>query len=192
MRYCCSFYPFIICTYAGEYLIDVDKPTAGTASCNGSACTTGWYKDNVTITTIARFPYDFFMPRGVRLFLNGLTNCFRSSSRRNAGLLASMVAALTVVRSIPSMSAPLFSFTRKLQKQAMTMPKYSFGWFKALLEMESLNSGEVNSSSKEVSISFAKVEREPGTKRTLVLKYPSRYIPQFMEDLADIPPVLAG
>ena len=27
---------------------------------------------NVTITTIARFPYDFFMPQGVRLFLNGL------------------------------------------------------------------------------------------------------------------------
>lgn len=82
------------------------------------------------------------------------------------------------------------AYIEELQKQAMTMPKYSFGWFKALLEMESLNSGEVNSNSKEVSISFAKVEREPGTKRTLVLKYPSRYIPQFMEDLADIPLVL--
>lgn len=82
------------------------------------------------------------------------------------------------------------AYIEELQKQAMTMPKYSFGWFKALLEMESLNSGEANSNSKEVSISFAKVEREPGTKRTLVLKYPSRYIPQFMEDLADIPLVL--
>lgn len=82
------------------------------------------------------------------------------------------------------------AYIEELQKQAMTMPKYSFGWFKALLEMESLNSGEANSNSKEVSISFAKVEREPGTKRTLVLRYPSRYIPQFMEDLADIPLVL--
>ena len=38
--------------------------------------------------------------------------------------------------------------------------------------MESLNSGETNENSKEVSISFAKVEREQGTKRTLVLKHP--------------------
>lgn len=68
--------------------------------------------------------------------------------------------------------------------------KYTVAWFNTLLEMESINSGEANANSKEVSISFARVEREPGTKRTLVLKYPNRYIPQFMEDLADIPLVL--
>ena len=68
--------------------------------------------------------------------------------------------------------------------------KYSYKWFNTLLEMESINSGETNANSKEVSISFAKVEPEPGTKRTLVLKHPNRYIPQFMEDLADIPLVL--
>ena len=78
----------------------------------------------------------------------------------------------------------------ELQARAMEAPKYSYGWFKALLELESINSGEANANSKEVSISFAKVEREPGTKRTLVLKHPDRYIPQFMEDLADIPLVL--
>ena len=77
-----------------------------------------------------------------------------------------------------------------LQRRALSMPKYSFGWFKALLEMESLSSGEANANSKEISISFAKVEREPGTKRTLILKHPSRYIPQFMEELADIPLIL--
>ena len=27
---------------------------------------------NVTVTTIARFPYDFFMPQGARIFLNGI------------------------------------------------------------------------------------------------------------------------
>lgn len=27
---------------------------------------------NVTVTTIARFPYDFFMPQGARVFLNGI------------------------------------------------------------------------------------------------------------------------
>lgn len=68
--------------------------------------------------------------------------------------------------------------------------KYSLAWFRTLLEMESINSGEANSRSREVSISFAKVEREPGTKRTLVLKHPNQYIPQFVEDLADIPLVL--
>lgn len=81
----------------------------------------------------------------------------------------------------------------ELQNKAVQLTqngKYTVAWFNTLLEMESINSGEVNSNSKEVSISFARVEREPGTKRTLVLKHPNRYIPQFMEDLADIPLVL--
>ncbi len=68
--------------------------------------------------------------------------------------------------------------------------KYTFAWFKALLELESIQSGEANANSREISISFAKVAREPGTQRTLILKHPSRYIPQYMEDLADIPLVL--
>ena len=82
------------------------------------------------------------------------------------------------------------AFIEELQEKALQSPKYSYGWFKALLEMESINSGKTNMNSKEVSISFAKVEREAGTNRTLVLKHPDRYIPQFMEDLADIPLVL--
>lgn len=82
------------------------------------------------------------------------------------------------------------TYIQNLQEKALTLPKYSFGWFKALLEMESINNGETNSNGKEVSISFAKVEREQGTRRTLVLRHPSRYIPQFMEDLSDIPLVL--
>jgi hypothetical protein len=59
-----------------------------------------------------------------------------------------------------------------------------------LLELETLNSCENNANSKEISISFAKVEKETGTERTLILKHPNRYIPQSMEDLADIPLVL--
>ena len=82
------------------------------------------------------------------------------------------------------------AYFEELQKRAVDADKYSYAWFTALLEMESINSGEINSNSREVSISFSKVEREPGTKRTLVLKHPNRYIPQFMEDLADIPLVL--
>lgn len=77
-----------------------------------------------------------------------------------------------------------------LQEKALNAEKYSYSWFKTLLEMECLNSGENNNRSKEISIAFSKVEREPGTHRMLVLKHPNRYIPQFMEELADVPMVL--
>lgn len=82
------------------------------------------------------------------------------------------------------------AYLEELQQCALEAERYSYGWFKALLELETLNSNANALDSKEVSISFARVEREPGTQRTLVLKQPSRYIPQFMEDLADIPLVL--
>jgi hypothetical protein len=74
-----------------------------------------------------------------------------------------------------------------LTRQAQNAGKYSFGWFKALLELESLTGGENNANSREISIVFSKVEREEGTSRTVILRHPNRYIPQSMEDLADIP-----
>lgn len=74
-----------------------------------------------------------------------------------------------------------------LQQQAQKANRYSYSWFKTLLEMESLNSGDSYANSREISISFSKVEREEGTSRTLILKHPNRFIPQSMEDLADIP-----
>lgn len=82
------------------------------------------------------------------------------------------------------------TYFEELQNKALQAKRYSYAWFTALLEMESINSGEANSRSREISISFAKVEREQGTKRTLMLKHPNQYIPQFMEDLVDIPLVL--
>lgn len=78
----------------------------------------------------------------------------------------------------------------ELTRTAAQSEKYSFAWFKTLLKLEVLSSGEDSLRSREISITFAKVEREAGTARTLVLKHPSRYIPQFMEDLADIPLIL--
>lgn len=78
----------------------------------------------------------------------------------------------------------------ELQQTACEAKKYTYLWFKTLLEMESLNAADANANSREVSISFLKVEREIGTERTLVLKNPNQYIPHFMEDLADIPLVL--
>ena len=64
--------------------------------------------------------------------------------------------------------------------------KYSFIWFKSLLELEYLNSSENNSKGKEISIQFTKVEKEIGTDRTLILKHPNRYIPQSIEDIGDL------
>ena len=43
-----------------------------------------------------------------------------------------------------------------LKQLVQDTDKYSYGWFKALLDLESLNSGENNSNSREISISFAK------------------------------------
>ena len=74
-----------------------------------------------------------------------------------------------------------------LAQEAAESKPYTYKWFKVLLELESLSSNENNAYSREISISFAKVERELGTTRTLILKHPSRYIPQLMEDLANIP-----
>ena len=82
------------------------------------------------------------------------------------------------------------AYQEELQERALGATRYSYGWFKVLLELETLNSSANNLNSKEISISFASVERELGTQRTLILKQPNRYIPQFMENLADISLVL--
>lgn len=82
------------------------------------------------------------------------------------------------------------AYQEELQQRALDSCRYSYGWFNALLELEALNSNTNNLNSKEVSISFAHVEHEVGTQRTLILKQPNRYIPHFMEDLTDIPLVL--
>lgn len=75
---------------------------------------------------------------------------------------------------------------QELTEAAHNAEKYSFIWFKSLLELEYLNSSENNSKGKEISIRFIKVEKEIGTDRTLILKHPNRYIPQSIEDIGDL------
>lgn len=75
---------------------------------------------------------------------------------------------------------------QRLQNIANTSEKYSYEWFRALLELEMDNSKDSYSKSREVSICFTKVEKEEGTEHTLILKQPNRSIPQYMEDLTDI------
>ncbi len=79
---------------------------------------------------------------------------------------------------------------KNLVDQIAVHERYSFGWFKAMLELECQGSNSEKSGSKVISIGFGKVEKEAGTDRTLILKHPDRYIPQSLEDLADIPLVL--
>lgn len=74
----------------------------------------------------------------------------------------------------------------KLNEIATNSEAYSFGWFKALLELEYLNSSEGNSEGKQISIQFAKVEREKDTERTLILRHPNRYIPHSIEEIGDL------
>lgn len=74
----------------------------------------------------------------------------------------------------------------KLNEIVNDSDPYTFAWFKALLELEYLSSSEANSQGKQISIQFTKVEKEPGTERTLILKHPNRYIPQSIEDIGDL------
>lgn len=78
----------------------------------------------------------------------------------------------------------------ELQKIVIESPKYSFKWFRTLLEIETFYSNGNNTNSREISISFARIDKEPGSNRILVLRDPDGYIPHFMEDLSDIPLVL--
>ena len=73
-----------------------------------------------------------------------------------------------------------------LHDRANALPRYSYGWFLALLELECMASNEKNADSKTISISFGKVERDEQSSRTIVLKEPSRFIPQSIEELSGI------
>jgi len=73
-----------------------------------------------------------------------------------------------------------------LQDKAGLLPKYSYGWFRALLELECLANIEKNADGKTISISFGKVERDKQSARTIVLKEPSRYIPQSIEEFSGV------
>jgi len=79
---------------------------------------------------------------------------------------------------------------QELQDVAISTEKYTYLWFKTLLNMEILNNDVDDLSNREINISFGKIEKEDGTQKTYILKHPSKYIPQYMEDLSDIPLVV--
>lgn len=75
----------------------------------------------------------------------------------------------------------------RLQNEAAQAEKYTFGWFKKLLELELLGKEKESAERREITICFTKIDREPGTEKTFVLKRPSRNLPQWLEDLTGIP-----
>ncbi|MBR4645785.1 MAG: AAA family ATPase [Bacteroidales bacterium] len=75
---------------------------------------------------------------------------------------------------------------KELRNIALSCDKYSFLWYKSLLELEFLNSGEASYGKKGVKISFRKMEAEQGSGRMIILKQPSKHIPQALEDCGDI------
>ena len=79
----------------------------------------------------------------------------------------------------------LLARMEEAHEKAENCERYSYGWFSALLELEAIANGEDNARSREVSITFSKVEIE--SSRMLVLKYPDKNIPQVVEELVDIP-----
>lgn len=76
------------------------------------------------------------------------------------------------------------------QNTARNSRKYSYLWFKSLLFLESIANGDDNFRSREVSINFSKAERDPKSKRTIILRHPDKNIPMVMEQLVDIPMII--
>jgi hypothetical protein len=70
--------------------------------------------------------------------------------------------------------------------EACRFPRVGYGWFLAMLELECMASGEKNADGKTISISFGRVERDEKSSRTVVLKEPSRFIPQSIEELSGV------
>ncbi len=64
--------------------------------------------------------------------------------------------------------------------------KYSYQWFQAMLQLEILRSNENYANSKEVHISFGKVDKDHTATKTLILSKPDKKIPAFMEELYGI------
>ena len=73
-----------------------------------------------------------------------------------------------------------------LHDKANAMPRYSYGWFLALLELECIASSEKNAHCKTISIRFGKVESDSQSSKTIVLKEPSRFIPQSIEEFSGV------
>jgi len=75
---------------------------------------------------------------------------------------------------------------QELLSKAGSLPRYSYGWFLALLELECLATEEKNANGKTISITFGRIERDGASPKTIVLKEPGRFIPQSIEEFSGV------
>ena len=75
---------------------------------------------------------------------------------------------------------------QELLNTSISLPRYSYGWFLALLELECMASSEKNANGKTISISFGNIEKDAVSSKTIILKEPSRFIPQSVEELSGV------
>ncbi|MBN9657064.1 MAG: ATP-binding protein [Acidobacteria bacterium] len=75
---------------------------------------------------------------------------------------------------------------QELSDKAASLPKYSYGWFLALLELECMASADKNADGETLSLRFGKVERDRRSARTIILKEPDRFIPQSIEEFSGV------
>ncbi len=85
-----------------------------------------------------------------------------------------------------------FDSQEKAAQEAQKFPKYSFGWVTRLLAAEILSNrkNKKDKTKKQIEslwLRFDRVEREPNTKRTLILTQPKTRIPQSLKDFSLIP-----
>lgn len=74
----------------------------------------------------------------------------------------------------------------KAKELATNASIYTYQWFKSMLQLEILRSNENNQNSKELHISFGKVEIDSSAQKTLILSQPNKKIPAFIEELYGI------
>ncbi len=70
----------------------------------------------------------------------------------------------------------------ELQDMAVEAEEYSYAWLMARLELEMRASGADGDENREAVVSFAKMEREPGTENMFMLSATSEAIPQWFEE----------
>ncbi len=76
---------------------------------------------------------------------------------------------------------------QELLNKANALPRYTYGWFLALLELECMANSEKNYDGKTISISFGRVEKDLVSPKTIILNEPNRFIPQSVEELSGVP-----
>lgn len=78
---------------------------------------------------------------------------------------------------------------KQLEETVENSEKYTFAWFKALLELEYSCASEDQVKKNPLQVIFKKVERETNTENTIILSETS-YIPSRLEDVGDLQLVL--